>query len=81
MSSAGTQVERHLPAADSSAVRTKLEMLLSAAASGVSANSSATSQDILVFVHGVLTAAADGAAEAQRQSGDMAGRLTGFIIG
>ncbi|KAK9808411.1 hypothetical protein WJX73_001754 [Symbiochloris irregularis] len=61
-------VERHLPEADSSAVRTKLETLLSAAAMGLSANPSATPKDILVFVHSVLTSAASAAEEAQLQS-------------
>lgn len=61
------QVEEHLPEAGSGSVRAKLETLLAAAAKGIAANPSSTPQDVLVFVHGVLSdAAADDRAAKKR---------------
>ena len=63
------QVDHHLPEAGVQTVRGKLETLLSAAAAGIAANTAATPEDVLVFVHSALTvsAAASGAGKRRLQ--------------
>ena len=63
-------MQQHLLEADSPKVRGRLETLLTAAAKGVANYSTATPEDVLVYVHSALSAAAKaGRAAKQRMDG------------